>query len=231
MKAILIEFQKTCDKQNKLVTNNIDKVGLQFGNDFIARSLPIGTLDYLTKIDLQVFLQNFEPIFPKKIYSKAISKLFNLLAIIKSQNECLEKVLNYFSDRFSVSERNYHQNIDALRRIFDELAVKYNGKEILVEEGGQLIQDYADIFSKWIKNGAITNIYSTYSEIVVPIKGLGKSHKTSPLILPISNHALQCHYAFANIDKIEKSLKVRYNEFAFAHRNASKLLTVILKII
>lgn len=231
IKAILIEFQKSCNRQNELVHKSIDKIGLIAGKDFIVSFIPIGTLDYLTKIDLHVFLKNFEPNFPKKMYSKAISKLFDQLAVIRNQNESLEKDLKYFSDRFSVNEKNYQDNIEAIRRIIEELMVKFNGKELNIDQGGQLVQDCFDIISNWIKNGAKTNITDTYSEIVKPVHELGKIHKSIPLILPLTDHALKCIYAFGNIEKIEKFLISRYKKFAFAHRRASKLMGVILKVI
>lgn len=175
-------------------------------------------------------MQNFEPIFPRKIYSKAISKLFDQLSGIKSQNESLERDLNYFSDRFTVNEKEYQDNIEAIRKIVEELIVRFNGKTLDAEQG-HLIQDCFDIMGNWVKNGAKTNMIDTYPEIVKPVLQLGKTHSTIPLVIPLTDHALKCTYAFGNIEKIEKFLTSRYKKFAFAHRRAEKIVGVILKII
>ena len=60
---ILNDFSKTCERQVKVVTKSLNKAGLKNGNDFIIDYVPFGTLEYLSKIDFNIFIKNFEPIF------------------------------------------------------------------------------------------------------------------------------------------------------------------------
>lgn len=96
MMLILRDFVKACELQHKAITRSLAKTGLIDGNDFMIRYAPIGTLDYLSRLDFNVFLKNTSPIFFKKKFSKAISKLFQLIAQIKDINERSASTLSQF---------------------------------------------------------------------------------------------------------------------------------------
>jgi hypothetical protein len=228
---ILKDFSKSCDKQYKIVCKSLETTGLKKGNDFIVKFIPIATLDYLNNLDFNVFLQKFEPIFFRKNYSKAISKLFELIAHIKIQNDSIADFIKYFSEEFKRHEKQYYENIVQLRNIHDTLGVHLDGKPINKDTGGELIQGYFQIFDDWLKNGGNKNITATHIEIVLKVLDLNRNFQKIPLILKTNEHALNCDIAFENIVKIDTMLQDKFLQFAHFHRRASRVTNMVIRII
>lgn len=228
---ILQDFSKTCDKQTKVVALSLEKAGLNVGNDFIINYIPIGTLDYLNKIDFTVFLKNFEPTFYKKKYSKAVSKLFSLIAQIKVQNDSIAGFSKMLFEEYKKHERQFYDNVDKLRQVHDELGINFNGKPIIPNTDGELVQGYFKIFGDWMKNGGKTDFESEQKEIVLKVLEINKGFQNIPLILQTNDIALKADLAYINIVKIDGILKNKFKDFIHFHRRANKLTNVIIEIL
>lgn len=227
---ILRDFSKTCAKQAKVVSASLDKAGLDKGNDFIINYIPIGTLDYLNKIDFTVFLKNFEPTFYKKKFSKAVSKLFSLIAQIKVQNDSIAGFSKMLFEDYRKHENAFYDNVDKLRQIHDELGLNLNGKPIL-PNGGELIQGYFKIFGDWQKAGEKTDMTSEQNELVLKILNINKQFQNVPLVLQTNDIALKADHAYINIVKIDTMLKNKFKDFIHFHRRANKVTDIIIKIL
>lgn len=227
---ILKDFSKGCEKQTKVVAASLEKAGLKTGNDFNISYIPIGTLDYLSKIDFTVFLKHFEPIFYKKNYSKAASKLFSLIAQIKVQNDTIAGFSKMLFEDYRKHEKKFYVNVDKLRQIHDELVVSLNGKQ-LPPNDGELIQGYFRIFGDWQKAGEKTDIISEQNEIVLRTLEINKKFQNLPLILKTNDIALKADIAYINIEKIEGLLNDKFQDFIHFHKRAYKLTNVIVRIL
>lgn len=228
---ILRDFSKTCDNQTKVVTESLEKVGLNAGNDFMINYIPIGTLDYLNKIDFTVFLKNFEPTFYKKKYSKAVSKLFSLIAQIKVQNDSIAGFSKMLFEEYKIHERQFYDNVDKLRQVHDELGMNFNGKPIVPNTSSELVEVYFQIFGDWMKNGKKTDFESEQNEIVLKVLEINKNFQNIPLILQTNDIALKADIAYINIVKIDAMLKNKFKDFIHFHRRANKLTNVIIEIL
>ncbi len=228
---ILKDFKKDCEKQHLKITDSLKTVGFKTGNDFKITYIPIGSLSYLNNLDFNVFLKNFEPLLFRKLFSKAISKLIGIIAIIKIQNETFKERTNEFSKSYSKHEEQYYSNIEELRRFHEILGAKYNGVQLERDKSGDLIVGYFKIFGDWVRAGAKKEIESTYTEIVKKILELNKKHGPNLLTLESTNYAIKCEIAYINIEKIENILHEIFKPFAYDHHRASKLLTVIIRIL
>jgi hypothetical protein len=227
---ILKDFSKACEKQQRPVTASLEKAGFRTGNDFIINYVPIGTLGYLNTLDFNIFLKNFEPFFYKKNYSKAISKLFELIAQIKVQNDQITGFTKMMSEAYQKHEKQFNESVNGLRRLHDELGVRFNGAP-LQEPDGPIIQGIFKIFGKWQQNGEKTDINSVHTDIVCKILELNRKHQNSHLILPANELCLNADIAYINIEKIEGMLFKKFNDFAHFHKRAAKLTNVIIKIL
>jgi len=228
---ILTDFAKSCEKQNNVVLNSIANIDLNKGKAIFVKYVPIGTLDYLNQLDFNIFLQNFEPFIYKRNFSKAISKLFELIAQINVQNKTINEFLKYYSDKYTFYESLYLNNIDALRKTHDELMVMFLKDTMSNRQIDVVIQEYFNLFENWTKNGADRELSVTRAEIVLKVLALCKSNPSSSIILQINNSALECDYAFENMVKMNELLDYKFKSFAHFHRRASKVTTLILKII
>jgi hypothetical protein len=228
---ILKDFSKACEKQESVVINSLKGTNLKYGNDFVIRFIPIATIDYLCKLDFNTFIQNIEPLIPKNNFSKAISKLFELIFQIKILNESISDFLKMNFDIYRKYEMEYQDNLFILKQIHDELGMELDGKPIDIEIDGKLIQEYFEIFGFWQRDGMKVDTVSTYNEVICKILAMVRNNKGFPIGLRISQHALKCELAFKNIEKIDGLLKNKIIKFAYYHRRAYRLLRVIIKIL
>jgi hypothetical protein len=228
---ILKDFSKACTTQHKTVIQSLEKAGLKKGNDFIINYVPIGTLDYLNKLDFNIFLKNFEPLLFKKNYSKAISKLFELIAQIKIQNDAIAGFSNLLFEAYKKHEKQFYENVDGLRKIHDEVGVQLNATSMQKEKEGDLIQGYFKVFREWQANGEKTDIASEHEEIVLKTLQLNRLHPNILLILTTNELALKADAAYLNVEKIDKMLAQKFKDFAHFHSRASRLTNIIIKII
>lgn len=226
---ILEDFGKACEKQNKVVSKSLTTVGLKGNKNFVIKYVPIGTLDYLNKLDFNIFLQNFEPLLFKRLFSKSISKLFELIAQVKIQNESAREFMKEFSEKYAGYEKEYRENLGELKKIHDSLGAQLDGKVLHKDDGGELLQQYFKIFSDWFKNGSSRTLEDTYSQIVLRTIERLKEIAPHSIILSINDHALKCDLAYENIANIDKMLAEKFGDFAHFHRRASKLIPVIIK--
>jgi hypothetical protein len=230
MILILKDFKKACDSQTKTVQRFLDKAGLKKGNDFIISYVPIGTLDYLSKVDFATFLKNFEPIFFGKLYAKAMSKLFELIAQIRIQNDSIAKNVESFMSAYKTHEKDFYDNLVLLRKIHDELGVRLDGQRLEATPESEFIQKYFIIFGHFVKPNIRLDINTTQENVIAKILQLNNEYNI-PVSLQISNHALRCDIAFQNIEKIDALLFRKFADFVHFHKRASRLITVIIKII
>lgn len=228
---ILKDFSKTCEKQAQVVTSSLDRAGLSKGNDFIISRIPIGTLDYLNKIDFTLFLKNFEPTCYKNKFSKAVSKLFSLIAQIKVQNDSIAEFSKMIFEDYRKHENSFYDNIDRLRQIHDELALKLNDGPVLANVEKKLIAGYFKIFRDWREAGEKTDVTSEQGEIVKKILEVNKQFQDVPLILQTNTIAIRADQAYINILKIDEMLRSKFRDFIHFHRRAHKLTEVIIKIL
>lgn len=133
-------------------------------------------------------------------------------------------------EEYKKHENTIYDNVDKLRQIHDELAIKLNGKP-LIPNGGELIQGYFKIFGYWQKAGEKTDIASEQNELVLKILDINKQYQNVPLILQTNSIALKADHAYINIVKINTMLKNKFKDFIHFHRRAYKLMEVIVKIL
>ncbi len=230
MILILEDFVKSCEKQNRVVNESLQYASLLNGNDFIIKYTPIGTLDYLSKIDFSIFLKNFEPILTTNRYVKAISKLFEIIAQIKIQNDSLRNTAEAYMKEYKIHEKSFYDNLVHLREIHDKLGIELNGKKVTKNDETLFIQEYFRIFSHFSKPNVNLDIRTSYENVICPILELNKNNDTE-ISFTISNYALKCDIAYKNIEKIESHLKIIFSDFTSFHRRTARLTKIIIKII
>jgi hypothetical protein len=233
---ILGDFSKACLNQTKVIKDSLKNVSLVKGTDFMVKNMPIGTLEYLNRIDLAVLIQNLRKPLLKRIidkrsnYSKAISKLINIVYQIKVANETLPEALDKYFEISRNLEKDFYSNVYELTKVNDELWVKY-GSMPPPREDINYVKGYFGIFESWEKNGAKTQIIHERNEIVLKILAHNQQFFGNSLAFQTNNFALLADAAFIDIEKTESFLVKLFETFAYSHRRASKVVDVIIKIL
>ena len=120
---VLENFRAACLKQVSVVTLSLETVGLQYNKDFNVTLVPIGTLDYLNRMDLSTLINNLGNrnfFICKSNRPKAISKLIELVAQTKLQHDQVSKIMQIYSQAYQKHEKNFNENLDLLRKISDQ---------------------------------------------------------------------------------------------------------------
>ena len=127
---ILADFEKSCRKQSKVIRESLFNSGFTAGKDFHISHVVIATLSLLEKVDFNSFLQNFQPWFFNKGYNKSVSKLFELFALIKSVNTSIFQEQKELYVEFKKHEKVYYENLSTIRKMFDELHLRMENKDM-----------------------------------------------------------------------------------------------------
>ena len=235
MLQILKDFSEACKKQNKVVSNSLDTASLTHGKDFIISFVPVGTLDYLNRIDWVEFIKNFkEPIFQCGStinYAKALSKLIELVAHIKILNIKIEENRKMLFSAYQRAEIKFQENVDALRKFNDLLALKYTSNpspELIIEKYDK---KYFGVFNKWVEDGLKTEPINLQHGIVKPILALNQAFVGLPETFETNNFALSADVAFMNIEKVDRGLTESLEAYSRSHRRAYRITNVIVKIL
>jgi len=231
---LLQDFSEACSRQDLLVKKSLIKAGLANGNDFHIQGVAIGTLDYLNNIDLSDLYKNFQPsIFSlksKKQFSKAISKLIATLYHVKTVNKEMPETKMLFFNIYRENEKKFYSNVNELRKVNDEIASEYTGKEVPIDTLNY-ISGYFQILIKWFKNGSKTEPIFENEEIVEAVLAYNQKFISHEIAFRTNNIALEASHAFMNVKKIDTELFKLFEHFAYTHRKASKIIKVVIKII
>lgn len=114
--------------------------------------------------------------------------------------------------------------------IFDRIIVTNNIQTDVKIESGNIISDYLIIWCGWKKLGENRTFEETHKNIINPIDNLIQTYKTHPLTLEIVEKVLSCHFAFENIEKIERMLNDTFKKQSEQMQRVSSILNIVLKV-
>jgi hypothetical protein len=233
---VLEEFSRACKRQTVVVKKTLDKAGLVDGNDFNIDFVPIGTLDYLNKVDLSIMVQNLgRPIVIRLLTCKgsnlkAVSKLIEIVTLIKATNEQVATITKMYFKSYEFHEKQFYSCVDDLRKLNDLFALQAPKGEILPMEI-PYVKSYFDIFNKWFEAGASTIIKVEYEAIVLKVLELNKKFNNVSYTLQTNNLALLASNSYSTIEKVDKLLFEHFTHFIHVHKRAGKIVDVIIKML
>lgn len=233
---ILEEFSRACKRQTVVVRKTLDKAGLIDGNDFNIDFVPIGTLDYLNRVDLSIMIQNLgRPIIVRLLTCrtdtlKAVSKLIEIISLIKVTNEQISTITKAYFDSYRFHEKQFYSSVDDLRKLNDLFSLQLPRGEILPMEV-PYVNGYFEIFNKWFEAGASTVIKDEYKMIVLKVLEHNKKFNNVSHTFQSNNLALLAGNSYSTIEKVDKLLFKHFEHFIQTHRRAGKVVDIIIKIL
>ncbi|MDP4265557.1 MAG: hypothetical protein Q8941_23740, partial [Bacteroidota bacterium] len=167
LRIIISDFLKLCKKQRDVFEAFSKESGFTHGNNFNISTVPNFSHNYLTSVDVNVFIENFSLFFSKKRATQ-ISEFFELVETVKSSKAALRENINMAFSSYNSNLITYNQNLHSLERFKDSLWVEFNGKP-LSDNFIKYLDTICNSFIEWGKNGKSTNIHNTYTQIIQPI--------------------------------------------------------------
>ena len=138
--------------------------------------------------------------------------------------------MNEYSKFIGSYEKQYQLSVDDLRKFNDYLGKTYNGQPATPQIVAYM-RGYFKIFVNWVDAGGKTEFIITKKEIVEAVLSHNQKFAGSDFSFNTNNIALAASHAFINIEKIDKTLFDLFEDFAFIHRRAAKIINVIIKIL
>ena len=205
MAVIIQDFLISCKTQYDIYLTFPNQKGYLHGELSVLRNKSNFGLNYLSKLDVATFIENFSKIWNEE-RRKDICKLFELVENVKFQSERLAETQKLVQTKLWEHSDEYQGGLDGLRKLQDDLYYENIDKDIKPEIYSY-VQPIFNVFNAWLKNGGITHIHNTNSQIVLPLYELAKSSKPHPYTGLVINHCLKCLLAVDNINVVEALLK------------------------
>jgi len=222
LKIIIADFLKSCKKQSKIHFESIAQKVAMDGKDFTVKIVPNPSHSYLSSIDISEFTRNFMSICNDK-RPKVISKLFELVESVKISEGVLDKTLELASEKYSVHEITYYDNLDELRKINDELINQVMKADSENNPLLDFIRNYLFVFRDWQDNGRDTRIKITFNQLVQPILQLARNTEQNLYSQSIFNYCLKCDISYINMEKLNKIITAKVRDVAHINRRAYRV--------
>jgi GH25 family lysozyme M1 (1,4-beta-N-acetylmuramidase) len=224
---ILMDFNEFCRRQYQAVTQAITVLQEKKRNDVEDSLIAIASPEHLNRQWI-LLLQNPEIFLTQKIILKAGSKLAIIRDQVRFQQENMLDHVKSFLKEYKTSEKQYYRNIAQLAGLHDSLEDYKNGRSSAKGNEMEWLSGYFKIFGDWFRNGANKDIETTYHAIVEKILQLNKAHKDIPLVFQANELALKCEMAYEDIVRMETSFLERLRRFAWHHKLAARMTTLII---
>lgn len=189
-KIILNDFISACKIQYQELEKFPLQKGYLNGGDYTITVKTNYGLKYLANLDINVFIDNFSSLF-KKNRAAEVSQLLEIVEQVKSDRESIKELIDFTYLKYSESFDIYNENLDSLRKLYENLPLKYNGTAI--EANFHIyIQSIIDTFNRWNEKGALTHINVTLDQIVNPLYTEAKKISQNEISRDVIEHTLKC---------------------------------------
>jgi hypothetical protein len=227
LNLVVQEFINSCKRQHREYTKFFQQKGFLEGDDFTIPVVPNPTKNYLASLDLHAFTNNFSaPLIKKR--AKCISKLFKIIAMVEYDATSLTDSLKVLTDRYAQHEARYQQNLDALRKYFDDnLALV--AKNTLDREVDALMRFIDKTFAEWINNGKKNEFANTCRHIINPIYEFAVQQPPNIGTRLAVDTCINCRAAFVDMVKDQELLSDRVRTSMWIYKSAFKAGELVLR--
>ncbi len=217
--VIINDFVHSCKAQEKINDKFTEQKGYLHGENYTLQIKSNFALNYLSKLDVASFIENFSRNFDSK-RPEEICELFSLVENVRFQNEKLQEMMELTRQKYWEHADEYKKGLDGIRIIFDEFISEHREKKDVPKEVFDMVNPIGLIFKKWTDKGANKNIHNTHSEIVISVYNQTKTSKPHPYSTKLLNHCLDSMLAFDNIKNVEQVMKDEIAYSASVYKNA-----------
>lgn len=226
LKLIIINFLSSCKLQHQELLKFDEQKGFLNGDNYTVIIKSNYAHNYLSKIDLKEFIENFSTIRVKR--AQEISDFFEIVETVRIVNELFKDQYKMFYSSYEKNLEIYNLNLDSLRKIQDDLILEMSAPTIINPQVIKYIPTVLSVFENWAKNGASIIINATNDQIVGPLHQGAISNPPNNISKKILDHCMQCKMAVANIENIEKLMKEEIlhlrSTFKHAYERGSELI-------
>ena len=205
LKVIIRQYLERCKLQIKELDNFAQQEGFLYGDGYTVNITSNFSENYLSNLDVKVFVENFSSVFKRKRATQ-VAELFELIERIKYARELLNNMIIKVDDRYKEQSKIYNENITGIRKLQEDLPLKYNGKQV-ESEFEMYLKSIPATFKNWKEKGSSTKIVDTLNEIVNTIYNSSVNVKVNEVSREMIDFTLNCKQAVSNLKMGEEVLR------------------------
>jgi hypothetical protein len=221
LKIIISEFFNSCEKQYDQFKIFSAEKGFSDGADYQITLVSNFALQYLTSLDVTIFIKNFSSLTSRK-RAIEISNFLEIVELIKENKSTLQKSISMAFDSYSENLAIYNKNIHELRSLINIIALDFNGR--LTNEIEPSLHEYIgkilEVFSLWSEKGEKNAVNDTANDLVSPILKISTETKPNSYSFSATNSCVLCLSAHENILNAEEMIRTEVEHSAKTYQNA-----------
>lgn len=222
LSIIIRSFLNSCKTQYLILEKFSSQKGYLHDEGYTIQIKSNFAQNYLSNIDVKVFIENYSSLF-KRNRAQEISDLLELVEAVRMAKQTSQDQMKSFYPTYEENLKKYNENIDSLRKLQDDLALEYNGKEIgkdIERDIAEYVYSIVSTFTQWKLNGGSISIEVTNTEIITPLFDRALSIPPNIISRKVIENCLQCRIAVENIRNVQRYMKDEVAALENAHKEA-----------
>jgi hypothetical protein len=228
LRLVIKNFFNSCKKQYKIHEESINQYAFMHGAEFTLKLVPNPSHTYLSSINVTEFITNFFSFFNKN-RPRIITKLFEIVDLIRLANEIQKNTSEKINERYSAHEACYNENLDSLRKLNDEIINKLSTSNLTNDPSFPFMNVIFSVFKNWQDQAEPITIANTYNKIVLLLLNEGRKAEPNPYSQRLLDYCLKCDISYINMQKLDSLFRDNLRQLAQANKKAFKVGEIIIK--
>lgn len=222
---VLKDFVRFCYQEYKTATVSLRALDMRRREEVVRNFTVSGSPDYLSKLGFILFQSSDAFLFETDTL-KTSSTLFSLRDQIISQQEHIGRFIQYASDEYRSQEKVYDDNFYSLRLLYDKLRLYTDTVSDI--RTAEWMDAYFRVFDDYVTHGRSRDMSVSHPEVVLKVLRISYGYRDVAFAVEAIEHGLRCDIAYTHILTMDEALAAQLKQFAYSHRLAYKMVTLII---
>ncbi|HKJ80497.1 MAG TPA: hypothetical protein VJ954_00625 [Ignavibacteriaceae bacterium] len=200
---------------------------------YFVIQLTENSLNLIDKISFEKIYDSFFAglTYKNSLRMKALNCTLNQSALIKTINGNIRTDIESLDKKFHNYEQSWNENIDSIRKIFDNLR-QQNASGTIKKEYIPLLRDLDKIISEWSHQTDRAHRVKVRQFIVEKLNSnFFEYHKTLEIATMIQNFNIEATMSYSNMENILELYANLFRSYSRLHRNYYRIVGLSQRIL
>ncbi|WP_126247182.1 hypothetical protein [Chitinophaga rhizosphaerae] len=221
---LLYNFAQECRKNYEVVKESIEAPSIVEIHSAGFQLKIIAHLYFLEKIDYSVFLNHYVRCGKKRLKTKAVTKVFEIIGSIKDMEEGAIKNMELFTNLLNDRQEVFRNSQFEIERFLERSLMTLQVVDYSVKH------ECINVYKKWKPHSNVTFFSNVYSNLIVPLKETLDKYPGERSLDSLYVDVDNCYRAYPDLQHIDKLVKDNFKPLSRLNHNAYRKMMVILKI-
>jgi hypothetical protein len=231
--TLIKNLRKYSLKQSNELDKSVVKFTMKNQESYFVIQLTENSLNLIDKISFEKIYDSFFVGLTCKdtLRMKALNCMLNQSALLKTINSNIRTDIESLDKKFHDYEQVWNDNVDSIRKVFDNLR-QQNASGTIKKEFIPLLKDLDKIISEWSHQPDRAHRVIVRQFIVDKLNSnFFESHKALDLATMIQNYNIDAIMSYSNMENILELYANLFKSYSRLHRNCNRIVGLSQRIL